>query len=721
MNHTISLSEQLLHLKEDTGWPWKTLAVRVSTVLKDKKPSGSTLFRYAKGISHPADDVEQALLKAIQRIRKKEIHDPAGENSRSVEISKRLRPRKKASTDPLESQDLATPLETERSFTQSDAQVTEVQPNPQAFHESAEKNGLEANPVAKELLHLKEDTGWSWLEIANRIRLVFDGESPNGSALLRYVKGYATPSEDRVESLRTAIQQVRKGLAEPLNRDPLRGTESAEDPSQLLESPELDGQEFPIYPTEEPIPADYWSASSKVSPEPSGEISSLTAAEGEIPDLSLVTSVEPLLLQETPVVKIDDGSLTLPTETEASAPDSPIAEALIEIKKNSGLSWTKIANELSSALGTQKISGPTLFRYVKGYLSPTADAEPLLLAALQKVSEKLSSQPEVVADPQNLSEPAPVSAELSGPLPPTEIHVERESLPVDEISSLQLQADDPVSLESSESPVALPTVESINLASNREESAEFTIENPASSTQEEHQLADQLSQELHSLRSETEWTWRQVALRVAQSMPSGAPSFSTLYRYAKGTALPTAEIAAAVMQAIQKCRGEPITEASQPDEFLDAISTTVAPQLDATEWQVLASIPQPDLAASQIQIEVVPETQRVIEDAAPDEQLAVKSEAEVVTQIESSPVAPITEMPETVLVVEAVQDPDISIASAEELALEDGSTHQISVCEIPQPIEQVNPEYDPHQDEFVIFCRSRDIFFSQTPEEMAVS
>jgi hypothetical protein len=691
MNHTISLSEELLHLKEDTGWPWKTLAVRVSTVLKDKKPSGSTLFRYAKGISHPADDVEQALLKAIQRIRKREINDPDQGTSRSVEISKRLPSRKRPSSDPLESQDLATPSETETSFDQIHAQVAEAQPDFPVFHESSEKDGLEVNPISKELLHLKEDTGWSWLEIANQIRLISDGESPNGSTLLRYAKGYAAPAADVEQALMTAIQQVRNRVAESIST------------THLTEAPEV-------------VAASLVEAS---APAPTAD---------EILDPSHVAPIEPSPTQETAVLSVDAQIDSSPSETEASTPDSPISEALIEIKKMSGLSWTKIANEVSSALGNQKISGPTLFRYVKGYLSPTADAEPPLLDAFQKIKERLSSHHENAADSQNLAEPASLSAEISGLLPPTEIHTEAEhlisadvkseQLPVSENPSLQLQADDSVSLEPSDSLMAAPQVENLDSASSRLESAEIMNMDSAPSTGEEHHLADQLSQELLSLKSDMGWTWRQTALRVALAMPSGAPSFSTLYRYAKGTALPTDEIAKSVLQAIQKCREEPITEASQSNELLDTLITTEAPHLDETEWRVLASIPQPDLAASPIQIEVVQEAQLVVENAAQDE----RSATELVAQIELPPVAaPITEMQEAVLVVKAPQHPDLSIASVEEESLELPPSDQLSVFEISHPIEQASPDYDPHQDEFVIFCRSRDIFFSQIPEEIAVS
>jgi hypothetical protein len=70
-----SLSEELLTLKEDSGWSWNEMANQVEYALEMKGPSGSSLFRYAKGQAHPSGMVEQTVLTAIQRIREQQMAD----------------------------------------------------------------------------------------------------------------------------------------------------------------------------------------------------------------------------------------------------------------------------------------------------------------------------------------------------------------------------------------------------------------------------------------------------------------------------------------------------------------------------------------------------------------------------------------------------------------------------------------------------------------------
>ena len=76
-----SLSEQLLDLKEDMGWSWSEMANQVEGALNVKGPSGSTLFRYAKGQANPSDLVEQTVLKAIQTIREKQLAEAEANNA----------------------------------------------------------------------------------------------------------------------------------------------------------------------------------------------------------------------------------------------------------------------------------------------------------------------------------------------------------------------------------------------------------------------------------------------------------------------------------------------------------------------------------------------------------------------------------------------------------------------------------------------------------------
>jgi len=70
---TRSLSEELLTLKEEMGWSWSEMANQVEGALNVKGPSGSTLFRYAKGQANPSDLVEQTVLRAIQTIRENQL------------------------------------------------------------------------------------------------------------------------------------------------------------------------------------------------------------------------------------------------------------------------------------------------------------------------------------------------------------------------------------------------------------------------------------------------------------------------------------------------------------------------------------------------------------------------------------------------------------------------------------------------------------------------
>ena len=82
-----SLSEQLLNLKEDMGWSWSEMANQVEGALNVKGPSGSTLFRYAKGQANPSDLVEQTVLKAIQSIREVQLADAEANGTATAESS----------------------------------------------------------------------------------------------------------------------------------------------------------------------------------------------------------------------------------------------------------------------------------------------------------------------------------------------------------------------------------------------------------------------------------------------------------------------------------------------------------------------------------------------------------------------------------------------------------------------------------------------------------
>lgn len=82
---TASLSEELLNLKEDTGWSWNEMANQVEYALEMRGPSGSSLFRYAKGQAHPSGMVEQTVLTAIQRIREQQLAE-AEESAIELEV-----------------------------------------------------------------------------------------------------------------------------------------------------------------------------------------------------------------------------------------------------------------------------------------------------------------------------------------------------------------------------------------------------------------------------------------------------------------------------------------------------------------------------------------------------------------------------------------------------------------------------------------------------------
>ena len=256
MLQTASLSEELVGLKEERGWTWREFAFRFSLVLNEQCPSATSLFRYAKGTSQPTAEIERTLFEAIERMRMpvspaagpvestalaQELLFQSQENDLEA-VENALSGREEShlansieltikEAEPIESERGASALDTtiigEASIYEAPSQpAPSVAEEPDVEQPSAylaAPDGVElaststaaqsanaAVQLSSALLDLKRESGWTWKQIATRIEMALNGDSPSGSTLFRYAKNYTQPTDDVACAVLGAVQAARE-------------------------------------------------------------------------------------------------------------------------------------------------------------------------------------------------------------------------------------------------------------------------------------------------------------------------------------------------------------------------------------------------------------------------------------------------------------------------------------------------------------------------------